>query len=57
MLRMYKNGNYHWNKKFVCLDEYPGTDYDLIKEAGVEIDILDKTKIEKWAAKLITKNE
>ena len=44
-------------RKFVCLDEYPGTDYDLIKEAGVEIDILDKTKIEKWAAKLITKNE
>ena len=39
-------------RKFVCLDEYPGTDYDLIKEAGVEIDILDKTKIEKWAAKL-----
>ena len=44
-------------RKFVCLDEYPGTDYDLIKEAGVEIDILDKAKIEKWAAKLITKNE
>ena len=44
-------------RKFVCLDEYPGTDYDLIKEAGVEIDILDKAKIDKWAAKLITKNE
>ena len=28
-------------RKFVCLDEYPETDYDLIKEAGVEIEILD----------------
>ena len=44
-------------KKFVCLDEYPETDYDLIKEAGVEIEILDKTKIEKWAGKLIPKKE
>ena len=44
-------------RKFVCIDEYPETDYDLIKEAGVEIDILDKAKIQKWAAKLITKNE
>ena len=44
-------------KKFVCLDEYPGTDYDLIKEAGVEIEILDKYRIEKWAAKLIPKKE
>ena len=44
-------------RKFVCLDEYPGTDYDLIKEAGVEIEILDKVRIEKWAVKLITKKE
>ena len=44
-------------KKFVCLDEYPETDYDLIKEAGVEIEILDKNKIEKWAAKMISQKE
>ncbi len=44
-------------KKFVCIDEYPETDYDLIKEAGVEIKILDKTKIEKWAKKMISPKE
>ena len=40
-------------RKFVCLDEYPETDYDLIKEAGVEIEILNKEKIEKWAREMI----
>jgi dCMP deaminase len=44
-------------KKFVCLDEYPETDYDLIKEAGVEIEILNKDKIEKWASKMIEPKE
>ena len=39
-------------KKFVCLDEYPETDYELIKEAGVKIEILDKNMIEDWAKKL-----
>ena len=43
-------------KKFVCLDQYPETDYELIKEAGVKIEILDKNKIENWAAKVATKN-
>ena len=43
-------------KKFVCLDEYPETNYELIKEAGVEIDILNKDKIWDWAKKL-TNNE
>jgi len=41
-------------RKFVCLDEYPETDYDLIKEAGVEIEILNKESIEKWAGSMIT---
>ena len=44
-------------KKFVCLDEYPETDYNLIKEAGVEIEIIDKTKIERWAKNMITPKE
>ena len=44
-------------RKFVCLDKYPGTDYDLIKEAGVEIVHLDKEKIEEWAKKLVSKHE
>ena len=44
-------------RKFVCLDKYPGTDYDLIKEAGVEIVHIDKGKIEKWAEKLVSKHE
>ena len=43
-------------KKFVCLDEYPETNYELIKEAGVKIDILNKDKIWDWAKKL-TNNE
>ena len=44
-------------RKFVCLDEYPETDYDLIKEAGVEIEILDKNKIERWAKDMISSEE
>ena len=44
-------------KKFICLDEYPETNYDLIKEAGVEIEILNKDKIEKWAKTLLTTND
>ena len=40
-------------KKFVCLGEYPETNYELIQEAGVEIEIIDKNKIEGWAKKLI----
>ena len=44
-------------KKFICLDEYPETNYDLIKEAGVEIEILNKNKIEKWAKTLLTTND
>ena len=44
-------------KKFICLDEYPETNYDLIKEAGVEIEILDKNKIESWAKMILSKDD
>ena len=44
-------------KKFICLDEYPETNYDLIKEAGVEIEILNKNKIEQWAKMLLSTND
>ena len=43
-------------KKFVCLNEYPETDYDLIQEAGVKIEILNRTMIEGWAKKLTADN-
>ena len=39
-------------KKFICLDEYPETDYELLKEADVKIEILDKKTIIDWAKKL-----
>ena len=41
-------------KKFVCLDKYPETNYELIEEAGVKIEIMDKNTIEDWAKKLTT---
>ena len=44
-------------RKFVCLDAYPETDYDLLKEAGVEVISLDKNKIAKWARELVSKYE
>ena len=40
-------------RKFVCLDSYPETDFDLLKEAGVEVIQLDKAKISRWAKKLL----
>jgi len=40
-------------KKVYSLDSYPETDYDLLKEAGVEVIQLDKTKIQRWANKLV----
>ena len=44
-------------RKFVCLDEYPETDYDLIKEAGVNIEILNKEKVDRWTEKMIFPKE
>jgi len=40
-------------KKIFSLDSYPETDFDLIKEAGVEVINLDKKKIQYWAKALI----
>jgi len=40
-------------KKVVCLDSYPETDYDLIKEAKMEVITLDKNKIQHWAEKIV----
>ena len=42
-------------KKFVCLDSYPETDFELLKEAGVEVVQLDKSRITKWAMELVSK--
>ncbi len=44
-------------KKFVCLDSYPETDFELLKEAGVEVVQLDKSRITKWAKALVSKYE
>jgi len=40
-------------KKIICLDSYPETDYGLLEEAGINVSILEKPKIEYWAKKLI----
>ena len=42
-------------RKFVCLDSYPETDFELLKEAGVEVVHLDKSRITKWAKELVSK--
>ena len=44
-------------KKFVCLDEYPETNYELIKEAGVIIELIDRNKIESWAKMILSKDD
>jgi dCMP deaminase len=44
-------------KKIICLDTYPETNFDLIKEAGIEVIHLDKEKIRTWAKKIIDRNE
>ncbi len=35
-------------KRIVCLGSYPETDYNLLKEAGLEVVIMDKKRIEYW---------
>jgi dCMP deaminase len=40
-------------KKIICLDTYPETDFDLIKESGISIEMLDKNKIQYWAKSLL----
>ena len=44
-------------KKIICLDTYPETNFDLIKEAGIEVIQLDKTRIQRWAKTLVKSYE
>ena len=39
-------------RKFVCLDLYPETDFELLREADVELVQLDKERITSWIEKL-----
>ena len=40
-------------KKIICLNTYPETDLDLIKESGISIEMLDKDRIQYWAKSLL----
>ena len=40
-------------RRFVCMGKYPETDYSLLEDAGVKVDIIDSAKISHWASKLI----
>ena len=44
-------------KKIICLDSYPETNFDLIKEARVEVRKLEKEKIQYWAKSLFDSYE
>ena len=44
-------------KRIVCLDTYPETDYDLIKEAGIDVVTLDKKRIQYWASTLFSEQK
>jgi len=44
-------------KKIICLDSYPETNFDLIKEAGVKVTKLEKEKIQYWAKALFDSYE
>jgi dCMP deaminase len=40
-------------KRIVCLGSYPETDYELLHEAGLEVIVLDKSKIDYWIKVLL----
>ena len=40
-------------KKIMCLNSYSETDYNLMNDAGISVQILDKEKIQYWAKLLI----
>ena len=40
-------------KKIFCLNRYPETDYELIKQANISVELLDKKKIQYWVKSLI----
>ena len=39
-------------KRIICLDKYPETDYDLLNQAEVKVEKLDKNKIQYWSKSL-----
>ncbi len=39
-------------KRIICLDKYPETDYNLLNQAGVKIEQLEKNKIQYWSKSL-----
>jgi len=39
-------------KRIICLDKYPETDYDLLNQAKVKVEKLDKNKIQYWSKSL-----
>ena len=39
-------------KRIICLDKYPETDYDLLNQAGVKVEKLEKNKIQYWSKSL-----
>jgi len=43
-------------RRIVSLDSYPETDYELLKDAGLEVEIIDKESILRWK-KMILENE
>ena len=43
-------------RKFVCLNPYPDTDFELLREANVELIQLDKEKITRWIESLYKKS-
>jgi dCMP deaminase len=40
-------------KRIVCLGSYPETDYELLHEAGLEVVVLDKARINHWIKVLL----
>ena len=40
-------------RRIVCLGSYPETDYQLLQDAGVEIALLDKNRINHWIRVLL----
>ena len=41
-------------QRFVCLGDYPDTNFDLIREAGIQIDIMNLDDIQRWSRKLVS---
>ena len=35
-------------RRIVCLGSYPETDFNLLRDAGIQVDVLDKKKIQYW---------